>query len=63
MITLASLQLAREVLALQQLPASAPDLVQTAIALTKAITELDAAILAHNTNTNTDVEVSVEIVD
>jgi len=59
MISLASLQLAREVLALQQLPASAPDLVQTAIALTKAITELDAAILAHNS----DIDLTVEIVD
>jgi len=59
MISIESLQLAREVLALQQLPASAPDLVQTAIALKKAITELDAAILArHNNNVDLTVDIA-----
>jgi len=59
LISLDSLQLARGVLAGQQIPASAPDLVQTAIALQKAIAELDAAILAHSE----DIDVTVEIVD
>ena len=56
MISLESLQLAREVLVRQQLPASAPDLVQTAIALQKAIKELDAAILAHDVDLTVDID-------
>ena len=44
MISLPSLVLARNVLAGQQIPANAPDLIEVAVALKKAITEFDLAI-------------------
>ena len=44
MISQETLLFVRDVLARQQLSAEAPDLVQTAIAVKKALTELDQAI-------------------
>jgi len=56
MISLDTLQLAREVLARQQLIADAPDLVEVAVALKKALTELDQAIA--ETSEQPEVEIT-----
>ena len=54
MISLDTLHLARRVLASQQLIADAPDLIEVAVALKKALTELDQAIAEHTTTTTLD---------
>jgi len=58
MISLDTLHLARNVLASQQLIADAPDLIEIALALKKALTELDQAIAEHTTTTLDEVEIT-----
>ena len=58
MISLDTLHLARNVLASQQLVADAPDLIEVALALKKALTELDQAIAEHTTTTLDEVEIT-----